>query len=201
MTRNTAMAVYKLKLREQMNPGDVISFEGRALISRLIRMKSARSHVASLVNGPGDYRIRRLVIEADQGEVNTRWLSDKIKEYNGKIWWHPLRPELEEYRPAISAFLWAHIGTPYDYKDMLWNMFRRPATDPKAFYCSELEGAAFYYPPEKSKKFKALHGLPEKVMKQYRDSNKQVRLLLKGKALRPDEVVKLPFFLPEVRVL
>ena len=186
------LAIYE-KVRPMIQPGDVISFKGSGFISWLILRIDKRSHVASVSSGSTNPLVaeRKLIIEADEGEVNTRALSVKLSEYNGEAYWHRLKPELQMYRNAIDAFLWEHIGVHYDYGSLFANALGRVSTNADRWFCSEYCGAS------------VKETIPEDVLKRYlpEDSKGFLRMLLAGTALRPGGVARLPIWQPEVRLI
>jgi len=188
--------------RDLIRPGDPITWVGSGPISWGIRLWSDRSHASSALGEVQAGVMRRLIIEADQGEVNTRLLSQKLKGYKGRCYLHKLKPDLEEFRPAIVNFLWAHLGIEYDFMSLFGNMISRVSTNGAQFFCSELTGASVWYPPEKKekKKFLADPGIPRKILEKYLP-NKWLELLLSGKALRPGGIAKLPLYEAEIQLL
>ena len=129
--------------RSCIKEGDCITWEGEGLLSKIIQYWTHRSHVSSVVGKvevslDGVRGTRRLIIEADQGEVNARLLSDKLLSYKGKAYLHRLRPQYIDKRPKIAEFLWGQIGKKYSYKNLLLNAFRRVDLDCKEYICSEL---------------------------------------------------------------
>ena len=170
--------------RPFMYPGDKVSFEGSGFVSTLIKILSKRSHVASIVRFPWD---RVGLMEADQGEVNARALSRKLKYYKGKAYWHPLRDEFKSYRKVMDEFLWNQLGIKYDFKSLFANMLGRVNTNADQYFCSELCGDAIKVIPR---------GILEDLT-----PNKYVKMLLDGVALRPEGIAKLPIFKKEVRIL
>jgi hypothetical protein len=178
-----------LEYQKDIQPGDLISYLGNGDLSQIIAQKTppgkpVRSHVSGVVPGWEGYP-RRIIIEADQGEVNVRALSAKLAYYNGRAWWHPLRPGLDVFRGAISRYYWEHVGVDYDEGGVVQNLFGYVDADDSKLWCSELSGLANCQIPI---------GLMAPV-------NAAVRLLMDGKGLRPCDCAMLPIYLPPVQIL
>ena len=119
-------------IRAGMQPGDVIAFSGRDLISELIRLVTDSeeiSHVGvvlasnlSVNGGPQDDRFN-LVAEANASGVRIISLYSLQSEYNGEIWWLPLSVESRErLQPNLEAFrdfLFCEEGRRYNFEGAL----------------------------------------------------------------------------------
>ena len=190
-----------LKVRELMKPGDCLTWVGNSFLSRIIRKWSKRSHVSSIIGKIQDGKSRCFIIEADQGEVNVRLLSSKIKNYKGSCFLHRLKPEFDKVRPRISDFLWSQTGKKYDYAGLFKNIFGHIKADSDKFICSELTGASYYH--ETSEKWDLPSGFSsmnilEFIYEAY--DVEPLRNLFYGKALRPEGIAKLSFFQTELQV-
>lgn len=185
------MTLYE-KVQPLIKSGDAITWRGTGLISWGISFWSYRTH-ASLVIRPPDYegfKGRRWLVEAWEGEVNTRFLSNRLTAYDsgGMAWWHPLRDELEPFREGIATYVTEMVGKKYDYAGLFGNMFGRVSADARKYFCSELVGDAYR------------DRIPNLVWITI-PSNASVGRLLRGIALRPAGIARLPIFKPEVRIL
>ena len=175
-------------IREKIKSGDVITWEGKGLISWLIRRWSNRSHASmclDLADDNGDER--KYIIEAWEGEFNMRLLSRRLKEYSGKAFWHHLNPELDPFRKMIEYNSLSLLGTKYDYKSLFKNMLGRVSANAKQLFCSEAICLIL------------LQSIPRAVLKGYR-SNRYANMLLDGIALRPGGIAKLPLYMSEVEI-
>jgi len=130
---------------------------------------------------------RRYLLEAWEGEFNMRLLSNRLKPYPGKAFWHRLNPELDLYRKTIEYNSLSLLGTKYDYDSLFSNILGRVSTDAKKLFCSEAICYIF------------LQSISNKVLKGYR-SNKHANMLLDGIALRPSGIAQLPLFLDEIEI-
>lgn len=193
--------------RENIAPGDPITWEGSGLISWGIRCFTHRSHASSALGEVRAGEERKLIMEADQGEVNVRLLSEKLKGYKGRCYLHKLKPEFDSYRPKMEQFLWAHLGIGYDFFSLFANILGRVSANAWQFFCSELTGASIWYPPERredlrtgKKGFKTPPGIPRQALVKYLP-DKYLELLLSGKALRPGGIALLPLYVTEMKLL
>ena len=195
----------KLKIynnvKHLIKEGDALTWCGTGALSKAIRCWTHRSHVSSIVGKVMAGKQRRLVIEADQGEVNVRLLSKKLLEYDGECYLHRLRPQYVSIRPKVVEFLWGQIGKKYDYRTLFVNMIRRGRVNPSSFICSELTGASYFHPPDEKWGMPSGFGV-EVITHMLCESGKQkyVKLLAQGKVLRPGGIALLQWFLPELRL-
>lgn len=120
------------KVRELMQPGDVIAFGGKGEFSEIIKRItfSKVSHVAVILQTQATYeagpeeRFFNLIIESTKWDgfmgVDTIRLSDRLKSYEGQVWWLPLNRQLKQTRQfdqkKFFDFLFAQKGKPYDLK-------------------------------------------------------------------------------------
>jgi len=177
------------EIRPQMRVGDAISWKGKGLISGAISLWSHRTHVSAVFK-PFDFEgdpNRITILEAWENEFNLRALSKRLQDYNGEAYYHQLRPELDEYREDIAKYLFAIIGTPYDYHGLIWNMFGLVKACEDKLFCSEAVGYS-------------LMQIPIKALKQYLPHN-DLLSLISGKALRPGGIARLPLYLPEKQLV
>lgn len=153
--------------RDKMQPGDVIAFSGKGNVSEVIKLftKSEVSHVGVVyktkqVNDADPNRYMNMLMESTSldnfsGVIMTR-LSDRIKDYDGNLWWLPLsqasRSKLDITK--FFDFLVKQEGKAYDTKQAIKSAldalddapFLRGTTynkeDFSKFFCSELVAAA-----------------------------------------------------------
>jgi len=130
---------------------------------------------------------RRYILEAWEGEFNMRLLSNRLKTYKGKSFWHPLNPELDPYRKTIEYNSLSLLGIKYDYESLFANMLGRVSMEAKKLFCSEAICLIL------------LESIPRGTLKGYR-ANKYVNMMLDGIALRPEGIAQLPLFLNEIEI-
>jgi hypothetical protein len=151
-----------------MQPGDVIAFGGKGNFSEIIKWatRSEVSHVGVILQsklyfgGASQKGIFNQVIESTSlkgfSGVTISRLSDRIKRYEGNIWWLPLsrssRTKLNQKR--FFDFCLHQKGKPYDMpqaiKSAVDDLDKAPVIggltynveDFSKFFCSELVAAA-----------------------------------------------------------
>ena len=122
-----------------MSTGDMITFAGGGLISGIIRLATPRSHIAPVVRLM-DYEgveKRRFCLEAGPYGISLMLLSERLKTYNGRAWWLPLRPEMEPIRRYMGLWAFKQLGVKYDYLGLFSNALGRVSEDARKFFCSE----------------------------------------------------------------
>ena len=129
-----------LEVRDKMRTGDEITFAGDDLVGRIIRLATKRSHVAKVIR-LYDYDVneKRVYILEAHGihGISLHLLSERLKEYNGKAWWQPLRPEFEPVRKHIGAWSFMQLGKKYDVIGLFKNALSRVSEGLRALFCSE----------------------------------------------------------------
>jgi hypothetical protein len=72
---------------------------------------------------------RRFTTEALEHGIVLNYLSRRIEQYDGEVWWYPLKDEWNERRGAIGEMGLAFIGVPYDYQSILRQLVGKVSTD------------------------------------------------------------------------
>jgi hypothetical protein len=155
--------------RKLMQPGDVLAFGGRGSFSELIKFStfSSVSHVGIILHtkiptDPSDRYFNQIIetstIDGFNG-VNISRFSDRLKVYNGEVWWLPLKREIRESKfdqVKFFNFLFdqAEDKIPYDLpqgiKSVIDTFDKLPfglhgpgynKEDFSKFFCSELVAA------------------------------------------------------------
>lgn len=136
------------KERKNIRAGDVFAFSGDCLVSGGIEFITGGdvSHVGIVMEHTQEDGVHRnLLIESTSlnggGGVSTSMLSEVIENYDGKVWWLPLRHKMNGLQKLrFFDYLTRKIGTPYDTKQALGaglHIFKNKEDDTKLF-CSEL---------------------------------------------------------------
>jgi len=151
-------------VRDRIRPGDVIAFCGEETASEIIKWatRSSVSHVGvilrpeRLAKGESQQEACDHLMEATPRGVKIKRLSQRVKHYDGKIWWLPLsdairqRMDLERFHD----FLLEQEHKPYDVPqavksaldalddDPLLGLVTRNIEDFSSLFCSELIAAA-----------------------------------------------------------
>lgn len=154
--------------RCRMKPGDIIAFSGKGNFSEIIKWatRSSVSHVAGilqtklLIEGKPQSGMFNQIIESTSLQgfsgVSISRCSERIRDYDGEIWWLPLRAECYEAmdKQAYYNFLIHQNNKPYDVPqairsaiDVLDNIpvlgkLTHNTENFDSFFCSELITAA-----------------------------------------------------------
>ena len=144
--------------RNRMQPGDVLAFSGKGGFSNVIkwRTRSSVSHVGVVLQTSihGDARIFNQIIESTSldgfsGVITSR-VSDRLRDYNGQVWWLPLSSEARDEFNEKRFFDWmfGQIGKAYDTKQAVgsaidWIPFLKNKEDFNKLFCSELVAGGF----------------------------------------------------------
>lgn len=101
------------EIREDIQDGDIIAFGGRGAISNLIKLftRSNVSHVALILKSALESGERlNMIIESTTldgySEVVINRLSNRLRNYQGEVWWLPLRQELRDNANWEGAYEW-----------------------------------------------------------------------------------------------
>jgi hypothetical protein len=191
------------EVRKFIKPGDVIGYHRSGIGPKFIAiyeylktktpLNLVTTHVSMCASGPE--RIdRRLIVEAAEGEVNIRALSNTLHLHDGKAFWYPLREELNHLRPSIDSICWEQVGKKYDFGSVLAK-FGTTSLHPKKFFCSELCQYALQIIP---------YVLILEIIRNMKKEEKDFPFLkefFNEKTLRPQQLVQLPFYKPRVELL
>ena len=111
-------------IRQRMQPGDVIAFSGKKILSGAIKeiTNSNVSHVGVVfqsqifANGTPQPGILNQVAEATASGVRFTRLSGMLRNYEGQIWWLPLSDTARNNLDleTFHNFLLHYEGYPYD---------------------------------------------------------------------------------------
>lgn len=156
--------------REKMQPGDVIAFSGKGDVSEIIKLftRSEVSHVGVVfktkqLNDTDPDRFMNTLMESTSLDgtsgVLMTLLSDRVKTYDGNLWWLPLSAVSRKKLKIVEFFdfLVKQEGKAYDTKQAIKSAidalddipFLRGLNynkeDFSKFFCSELVTAALEY--------------------------------------------------------
>lgn len=115
------------QIQPLVQPGDIFAFGGKSLFSRWAKFttRSMVTHVAMVIHAPDNAEIQLLEATYFKGKkgVMTNYLSERIKNYKGDIWWLPLgktaKLTLQENWHDFTSFYTAELGKSYD----VWQLF------------------------------------------------------------------------------
>jgi hypothetical protein len=140
-------------VRHMIRVGDGICMGGHGFVSWAIRRWtcSPLSHWATVFEAHEPERRVRLIESTSLNDVKGvqySYASDRIRDYDGRVWWLPLSAESRRRikEDEFTAFLAAQIGKGYDYADIAHLCLDvlhliEAREDWRAYICSEL-GAA-----------------------------------------------------------
>lgn len=153
--------------RKEMKPGDVIAFGGNSNFSEIIKFAtySSVSHVGVILQTkiPEDKTNRffnQIIESTSSNGVAISRFSDRLEEYDGELWWLPLKEDIRENsfdQVKFFNFLFnqAKEKKPYDFpqavKSAVDSLDNLPfdthgpgynKEDFSKFFCSELVSAA-----------------------------------------------------------
>lgn len=127
-------------VRSHIQSLDLISWRGEYIESQAIRFFSTDSHTSVVLRIPHYQRI--VIVEALATGLEIRALSDRLRDYHGKVYWLSLDLTARE-RERGAIFAWDELlkGVPYDYPSIIKWAFDRPVLDPERWFCSEFAQA------------------------------------------------------------
>lgn len=137
-------------VKDQMKTGDGIAWHGHSLIGATIQgmsdgMYQHASMVIRLSEYEGEER-RRYHTEATERGVFPNLLSKKLEQYEGEVYWYPLRDEWNEKRTEVGRRLIDMMGGGYDYSTLVKMAILHPNTqDDYDYICSEVLYRAMGY--------------------------------------------------------
>lgn len=128
--------------REYFKTGDILQWASYSMIGSVIRWrtKSDANHssmVIRLSEWEGLER-RRFHTEAMERGVYPNLLSNRLKDYKGKMWWMPLKDSWDDKRQLIGERLTEVWGKAYDYKSLMWQTIGKVSIDTQQMFCSEV---------------------------------------------------------------
>jgi len=129
------------KVRPLIKTGDHLGWKSNGIIGRLIRVFAPGpiNHSEIVIKIPFEgLDDRRFNIGALGSGVSLHLLSRQLENYNGKVYWYPLKDEFDELRPAIAAFILQKIDIKYDFYSLFKNAFGRVSTEASKLFCSEV---------------------------------------------------------------
>jgi hypothetical protein len=130
-----------MSVRHQMKTGDLLQWHSNSLIGAIIRWRThSNVNHSSLVLRLDEYagkEDRRWTTEALEHGTVVDLLSRRLADYDGSVWWYPLRDELEGKRKSIGEKALELIGVPYDYGSIIKQIFGRVSANARRLFCSE----------------------------------------------------------------
>jgi len=136
------LSVYN-SVKDRMQTGDLLQWKSNSLLGWAIRWKTGSNvNHSCLVLRFHEYEDavgRRFTTEALEHGWVLNLLSRRLEQFDGEVWWYPLKEEfgIPAKRIIIAQNALDFIGTPYDYKSIVKQLFGRVSADAKDLFCSE----------------------------------------------------------------
>ena len=138
------------EIRNDMKTGDMLAWHSNSLIGAGIRWKTVPSgipkdsplsinHTSTIIRLKEYERLQRRVFitEALENGVVLNLLSKRLEEFDGYVWWYPLKRSWDAERQIIGERLLSVVGTKYDYRSIFKQLFGSVSVDLRQFFCSE----------------------------------------------------------------
>ena len=141
------LTVYN-KYRSEMKTGDCLLYRSKgSLIGWMIQRFTDFNHAGLVVRfGKDDFGADRMwTLEAVGSGVVPVFLSSKVREYHGEVWWYPLKDEFEERRPLIRECAMILKNTGYDFKSLIKNILGYVSVNMNKLFCSEYVYVTYAY--------------------------------------------------------
>jgi len=143
-TFNMSLDLY-YKHRPEMKSADLLQWQSYTALGWVIRKFSR-----STVNHSGqvldlalckDLLDRMWTLEALEGGLDINLISSRLEGYKGRVWWHPLLAEYDEFRTRIRSLAlmrateYGHKS--YDFGGLFKNALGRVSANAREYFCSE----------------------------------------------------------------
>lgn len=127
--------------KDQMKTGDLLEWKSNTPLGFTIRAFTGQnvnhdSLVLRLTEYEGLER-RRWTMEALENGTVLNLLSRRLEQFDGEVWWYPLKDEWNPKRGEIGERACKMVGIPYDYPSLFKNAFTRTMADAERLFCSE----------------------------------------------------------------
>ena len=135
---NSLLVYYKYQ--KEIKTGDHLGFRGKGVIGWLIRKfsKGEINHSAiALRLRYGGLDKRRFTVEALDHGIEFHMLSRRLQNYQGEVWWYPLKEEYDEVRYLVAEWMLDNVDVPYDYRSLFKQAVSKVSSDANKLFCSE----------------------------------------------------------------
>jgi len=137
-------------VRDQFKTGDCLAWHSNSLVGAGIRWRTVPSgipkdsplsvnHVSGVLRLKEYEGLQRRVFITEALEHGTvlNLLSRRLEEFDGYVYWYPLKRSWDDQRQAIGERLLQYIGIEYDYKSIAEQIFGSVSVNVKKLFCSE----------------------------------------------------------------
>lgn len=128
-------------VRPYIKTGDFLAWDSRLPLGETVQVFTGGDDnhgclVDRLTGIAGD---RIFSLEALGGPFRPYYLSLRLKEFKGRVWWYPLCDawDTSEIRGEIEKRMWGHVGIGYDFPALFENAIRKVKADDKLLFCYE----------------------------------------------------------------
>ena len=131
------------EFKEEMKTGDGLGFNHFETVSQLIVCKTKGdgpiplSHFGGLIRFREYEERRRFSVEAMSDGFFPRILSDYIKDYEGHIYWYPLKDEWNPYRIQIGTTIMSMFGVGYNFLGVAKQLIMKTNANTRRLFCSQ----------------------------------------------------------------
>lgn len=134
------------KVRPKMGSGDLMEFASHSFIGSAIRFftKQDVNHTAIMwhVDQFKSVRDRKFIMEALNDGIELNLISCRLKDYEGEVYWYPLKEEYHQYRDEVASICLLAEGRTdeirYDFRSLVRQMWTKVSVDvEKHSFCSE----------------------------------------------------------------
>ena len=128
--------------KEFFKTGDILQWASDSFIGKAIRWRTNSdvnhsSIVIRMSEWEGLER-RRFHTEALERGVYPNLLSVRLSDYEGKVWWLPLKDSWDDKRQLIGERITDCWGKSYDYPSLLYQLIGKVSIDTQQMFCSEV---------------------------------------------------------------
>ena len=131
---------YKL-IRGRMKTGDLLQWQSNSVLGWVIRLLShGKVNHSGLIFRFQEYAglsNNRWTMEALENGFDLNLLSDRLKSFDGMVWWYPLKDEYNECRDDIATWAMLHKGIKYDFLGIVKQIIGRVSANARRLFCSE----------------------------------------------------------------
>ena len=132
--------------RAGMRSADMLEFSSRSIIGGIIRYKTGYDVNHSAFIFRCDEYDRIFTLEALSLGIDIHILSTRLKEFDGSVYWYPLKQEYDKYRYDIMHWALNQIDKKYDYPSLFANIVSKVNVDSRLYFCSEYVQAGYKKP-------------------------------------------------------
>lgn len=129
-----------LELRPLMGTGDLLEWHSDTALGKAIRTKTGYyvNHSGLVIELQSMYSGRRIfTFEALENGVVSNFLSTRIVQHDGEMYWYRLKNEFLPDVPNIEQKAFEYLGVPYDYPSIFQQLTGSVQVDTHKLFCSE----------------------------------------------------------------